>query len=112
MNPPNTEHHKGAPKSVQIDLKDGAVELEEPDMYVLTETSSAILNELIAYTGREEMKELKKSNPDPERLEELDVLFKEVHTINREPANFGNQVRMQEIIDKYAPKVREIYGRL
>lgn len=111
MNSPNTKDHRANPKTVYINWKGKSADPEGPGMYILTEISSAILAEMIAYTSREEMSELKKSRPDPKRFEELDALFREVHLINREPANFREPARMQEIIDKYAPRVREIYSK-
>jgi hypothetical protein len=94
----------------QLKLKKDNSDLEEPDMYTLTETSRAILNELIVYTGREELKELKNEHPDQKRIAELRSLLGEVLKINRETENFKSPARMQEIIDKYAPKVRDIYN--
>jgi len=80
------------------------------DWYGLTETSNSILNELIAFTGREELKESLKSVPDPGHLQEIEVLFQEVHAINKNPENFKSLSLMREIINQYAPILRAIYG--
>lgn len=79
------------------------------DWYTLTETTNSILNELIAYTGREEFKELGKAVPDNERIKELNRFSEELEAINSEPSNFKNVSRMREIIDKYAPKLKLVY---
>lgn len=112
----------GKPISVLIDyqqwlqieqlLKQGKVKANAPnnplDWYTLTETANSILNELIAYSGREEYLELKKEHPDSNRIEALRALFKEIHEINRNPENFKTAKRMEEIINIYGPKLKRI----
>lgn len=78
------------------------------DWYTLTETTNSILNELIAYTGREEYLEMQKEHPDQKRIEALEKLFQEVDEINRNTANFKDALRMQEIIKTYGPKLKRI----
>jgi hypothetical protein len=91
----------------KLKLSDGKQDTAENplDWYTLTETSSAILNELIAYTGREEYKEMKNPVPDRKRLSRLQTIFEEINAINREPMNFKSISRMKEIIRTYAPKL-------
>lgn len=80
--------------------------LDNPlDWYTLTETTNSILNELIAYTEREEFKELQKAVPDNKRIKELNLLSEELEAINSEPDNFKDLSRMCEIINKYAPNL-------
>ncbi len=79
------------------------------DWFTLTETTNSVLNELIAYTGREEFKELQKAIPDYERIKELNRFSEELEAINSEPDNFKNASRIREIIDKYAPKLKLVY---
>lgn len=78
------------------------------DWYTLTETTNAILNELIAYTGREKVAELQKPDPDQQRIEALWSLFREVQAINRNADNFKDAGRMQEIIEAYSPKLKKV----
>jgi len=121
MNAPNKQNREGMRVSAQDhaeirqNLNLAAIATDAPenlfDWYTLTETSSVILTELIAYTAREEFWEMKKPAPDLARMERLWAFFKEVHAINREPANFKGASRMQAIIDTYAPMVREIYSK-
>lgn len=75
---------------------------------VLTETASSILNELIAYTGREEIKELAKPVPDADRLLRLEMLFRDIWAVNHESLNFKSIGRMQNIISNYAPMLRTV----
>jgi len=89
-------------------LKDEVDGSDGPDWYTLTETTNSILNELIAYTSREEIKEYKKPIQDSKRLKELDDFFKEIHAINRSTANFKSVDRMEEIISKYGPLLRAV----
>ncbi|GAA4930267.1 hypothetical protein [Mucilaginibacter defluvii] len=120
MNAQIIKNQSGVPVSVVLDYKDW-LEIEqklklEPsestenslDWYGLTETTNAILNELIAYTIREEFKESQKPFPDQLHLQKINLLLHEVQAINKEPENFKSLGRMQEIINKYAPILREI----
>lgn len=79
------------------------------DWYTLTETTNSILNGLMAYTSRERRKELKKEKPNAILLSDLNNLFEEIHAINDNPDNFKSARKMEEIIGKYAPKLRAIY---
>ncbi|WP_313491890.1 MULTISPECIES: hypothetical protein [Sphingobacterium] len=86
-----------------------ACDLENPlDWYALTERSSAILNDLIAYTGRETFWEQQKDNPDQQRIDALWRLFKEIDKINRNVDNFRCANRMKKIIDEYGPKLKKV----
>ncbi len=78
------------------------------DWYTLTETSNSILNELIAYTGREEFLETEKEHPDQLKIEALEKLFEEVNEIIRNTENFKHAGKMQEIIDKYGPLLKKL----
>lgn len=95
-------------------MKSVKIKIEPPgnplDWYTLTETTNTILNELLAYAGREEFKETKKEVPDQCRIKQLRAFTREIQVINREPDNFKSAPRMREIIDKYAPLVRIIYN--
>ena len=73
------------------------------DWYSLTESTNSILNGLMAYAGREQLKESKKANPDQKRLNELSALFDEVQKVNNNTANFKSLERMEELIDHYSP---------
>lgn len=79
------------------------------DWYTLIETTNSILNELIAYTGREEIRELQKKCPDEKRIAQLLELFREINEINSNPDNFKSAPRMEAIIEQYAPMLRAIY---
>ena len=86
-----------------------ASDLENPlDWYVLTEISSAILNDLIAYVGRERFWERKKTIPDQKRLDALWQFFKEINEINRNVENFRCAKRMKKIIEVYGPKLKKV----
>ncbi|SFW27048.1 hypothetical protein SAMN02927921_00875 [Sinomicrobium oceani] len=114
---------KGTPVSVLVNYKDWLkieqllertkIKAEAPenplDWYTLTETTNTILNELLAYAGREEFKELQKSVPNKQRIEDLHIYVNEIQKINREPDNFKSASRMQEIISTYAPQLKAIY---
>jgi hypothetical protein len=76
------------------------------DWYRLTESANSILNGIMAYTGRETVKEEMKSNPDEKKLKELDLLFREVHAINENPTSFKSLERMEELIAHYGPILR------
>lgn len=76
------------------------------DWYTLTETANSILNELIAYTGRERFLEMEKEFPDQNRLDRLWSLFKEVQAVNRNTDNFRDAEIMKEIILKYGEKLK------
>lgn len=78
------------------------------DWYTLTETTNAILNELIAYTGREQIAELQKNEPDHKRIASLWALFEEINAVNRNVDNFKSAGRMQEIIETYGPKLKKV----
>ena len=78
------------------------------DWYILTETTNSLLNELIAYSSRERRKEMKRAIPDHRKIQELQELFEEVHTINSDPENFKSIGRMEAIIGQYGPKLNAI----
>lgn len=78
------------------------------DWYVLTETTNALLNELIAYTSREGRREMKQVEPDLGKVRQLEELFEEVHIINSNPENFRSIERMKAIIGQYGPKLSAI----
>ncbi|MFP8894084.1 hypothetical protein [Chryseobacterium sp. EZn1] len=83
--------------------------LQNPlDWYVLTESMNSILNELIAYAGRERFLELRKKNPKLKRIENLKEFSEEIRKINRNSDNFRDVGRMRNIIDTYAPLLEEI----
>ena len=81
-------------------VKPGAKSL---DWYELTETSSYVLNAIIACASTSQMKEERSPNPDKEKISYLEKLYEEVYTVNRDSANFKSLGKMQEIIDKYSP---------
>ena len=78
------------------------------DWYTLTETSNSILNELVAYTGREEYLETEKEHPDQSKIEALEKLFEEVNEILRNTDNFKHAGKMEEIIRKYGPLLKKL----
>lgn len=73
------------------------------DWYALTESTNSILTGLIALASREHWKELKKANPDQERLTKLTVLREEVLEINKNTDNFRSLERMDELTAHYGP---------
>ncbi|WP_124636675.1 hypothetical protein [Taibaiella sp. KBW10] len=99
---------------IQIEqvLKQQKVRINPPenplDWYALTESANSILNELIAYTGREQFSELKKEIPDQGRIEELLKLSEEIKAINRKSANFMDGDRLKQIIALYGPKLKKV----
>lgn len=78
------------------------------DWYTLTETANSILNDLIAYTGRERFLELEKEFPDQNRMDRLWSLFKEIQAINRNTDNFKDATIMKEIILTYGTKLKSV----
>lgn len=76
------------------------------DWYGLTESANSILNELIAYTGRERFLESKKVVPDQDRIKKLRDFSAEIRAINRKSENFRSIGRMREIIQIYGPKLK------
>ena len=120
------KNESGTPISVVVDYNDWQ-EIEQKlklinvnpgiaenplDWYDLTETSKAILVELMAYTSGEELKEMEMAVPDKERLQQMKLLFEEVDAINSEPENFRSISRMKDIISKYAPILRKVYDEV
>ena len=81
------------------------------DWYELTETSSYVLNTIIAYASTAQMKEEKKPNPDHKKITYLEMLYEEAYSVNRNTANFQSLEKMQEIIDKYSPKLMELQNQ-
>lgn len=77
-------------------------------LYTLTETTNSILNELIAYAGRERIIELQKSVPDQHRIVALKDLFMEIQAVNRNVENFKDAGRMKEIIETYGPELKKV----
>jgi len=73
------------------------------DWYSLTESVKSILNGLVALASREHMKEMKKPEPDQDRIAELVALRDEAHKADRDPQNFKTMERMEELIAKYSP---------
>jgi hypothetical protein len=80
------------------------------DWYELTETSNYILNAIIAYASKAQMKEERSSNPDKEKIIYLEKLYEEVYAVNRDTANFNSLNKMQEIIDKYSPILKALHN--
>ena len=72
------------------------------DWYSLTESVKSILNGLVALASREHMKEMKKPEPDQDRIAELVALRDEAHKADRDPQNFKTMERMEELIAKYS----------
>lgn len=77
------------------------------DWYRLTEVASSVLNGVIAYASRERRKELGRVRPDLERVEKLTALLNEVADANRNSLNFRSLERMEALIEKYSPILRE-----
>jgi hypothetical protein len=101
---------KYAPMARPIYKPNSEHEPQNPlDWYTLTETANSTLNELIAYTASEELKEMEKDLPDLKKIEGIRQFFHEIHTINSNPENFKSIKRMQEIINIYAPQLKSIY---
>lgn len=73
------------------------------DWYSLTESVKSILSGLVALASVEHMKEMKKPQPDDDRMAELVALRDEAHKANRNPQNFKTMERMEELIAKYSP---------
>lgn len=73
------------------------------DWYRLTESTNSILNGIIAYAGRERVKESLKSKPDQKRIAELQALSDEVRDVNDHTVNFQSLERMEELIAHYGP---------
>jgi len=78
------------------------------DWYELTETSTYVLNAIIAYASTTQMKEERSSNPNKEKINYLQKLYQEVYNINRDSANFQSIDKMQEIINKYSPILKSL----
>lgn len=78
------------------------------DWYALTETANSILNDLLAYIGRERGIERRKEQPDLKRMGALWELFKEIHALNKNADNFKDAGRMQEIIEIYSPQLKRV----
>ncbi|OJV55344.1 MAG: hypothetical protein BGO31_20660 [Bacteroidetes bacterium 43-16] len=93
-------------------LKQQDLKIKEPanplDWYRLTESANAILNELIAYVGRERFLELKKETPDKSRIEKLIQFSEEIRTINRNSDNFKDLKIMEQIVALYGPKLKRV----
>jgi hypothetical protein len=92
----------------KLHLSESSEEEDTLNWYAITETSKAVINELIAYTIRERVEESMKAEPDHKHLEEINLFAEELITINDDTKNFTDYKRMQEIIAKYAPLLREI----
>lgn len=73
------------------------------DWYSLTESVKSILSGLVALASVEHMKEMKKPQPDQDRIAELVALRDEAHKANRNAQNFKTMERMEELIAKYSP---------
>jgi hypothetical protein len=73
------------------------------DWYSLTESADSILNGLVALGSRERRNELKKPNPDPNRIAELEAIRDEALAILRDNTIFFSLDRMEETIEKYSP---------
>ena len=77
------------------------------DWYRLTEVANSVLNGVIAYASRERRKELNKLHPDVGQVERFTALRNEVSDINSNSLNFRSLERMEELIEKYSPILRE-----
>ncbi|MFS2189309.1 hypothetical protein ACCC92_21705 [Mucilaginibacter sp. Mucisp84] len=73
------------------------------DWYSRTESANSILNGLVALASRESMKESEKTNPDQQRIDELQTLRKEAIEAVNNNENFSSLERMDQVIEKYGP---------
>lgn len=78
------------------------------DWYALIESANSILNELIAYTGRERYAELQKDVPDQDRICTLRFLSKKLKSINRNSDNFRDGDCLKRIIASYGPLIKKV----
>ncbi|WP_160139632.1 hypothetical protein [Chryseobacterium sp. c4a] len=78
------------------------------DWYVVTESLNLILTELIAYSGRERFKELRKNKPRLKRVENLKGFSEDLKKVSRDWDNFKDVRRMRHLVDVYAPLLEEI----
>lgn len=78
------------------------------DWYVVTESLNLILTELIAYSGRERFKELRKNKPRLKRVENLKGFSEDLKKVSRNWDNFSDVGRMRHLVDVYAPLLEEI----
>ncbi len=80
--------------------------------FELSETSHAILNEVVAAYSRLLLKLKDKQQTDQQVIEAIQKNKKLALDILRKSANFSTIVQMQKIVDKYAPIAHELHQQL
>lgn len=85
------------PKTVNVE------ERNPLDWESLTESVRSVLTGLVALASREHMKEMKKPDPNQDRIAKLVALRDEAFKVNSDPENFKSMERMEEIIAKFSP---------
>lgn len=70
------------------------------DWYKLTEATRHVLNSVITQSGRMQLMEMEKVNPDNQKIRQLRELSKMLMEISRDSRNFENKQRMIAIIEK------------
>lgn len=71
------------------------------EWYKLTEISRNVLNTLITFAAKETLKESKKESPDQVRLQSLEVIYTEAHSVNQDNSRFESLESMKAIIKHY-----------
>src|SRR5690606_366095 len=71
------------------------------DWYKLTEATRHILNSVITQSGRLQMEEMEKENPDEYRIGQLQELSRKAVEISRDSKIFENKRRMLGIIETF-----------
>jgi hypothetical protein len=73
--------------------------------------TKSILNSLACIYYHEGNKELRKENPDQDRIKELAALQKDARDAFHNRENYSSLERMEEVIAHYGPIIREIRQR-
>lgn len=84
----------------------------EMDNYTLIESAEEILNSLVAWCSREQIKEELRQSPDKNRLERLDAFVMEVINADCSLEDFsdddGDNDEIRDIVRKYYPMLKKI----
>jgi hypothetical protein len=71
------------------------------EWYRLTESSRNILNAVITFAAKEEVKEASKLNPDKQRIDYLKAVYTKAHNDTSKGSNFETLETMRDIVQHY-----------
>jgi len=103
-----SDQHPAKSKAKRSEIKttvahDEAITNSSIEWYRLTESTRHVLNAIITFTSREQLREEAKAHPDRKKINAFEKQYEEAYDLLNKNDNFKSLERMEEILNTYTP---------